>query len=121
MFKQLRKVDNLANIESEVRKINFTSDNEPFMSDKGFLENVCEELKINLLQVIDPNRRFKFLNLKALLQRFPPAESSEDIHKLIPKEFDLYQLAKLNEEQLEKGLENFWIDTLLNKDTKLRT
>jgi len=50
-----------------------------------------------------------------------PAESSEDIQKLIPKEFDLYQLAKLNEEQLEKGLENFWIDTLLNKDTKLRT
>jgi len=58
--------------------------------------------------------------LKALLQCFPPAESSEDIQKLIPKEFDLYQLAKLNEEQLKKGLEDFWIETLLNKDTKIK-
>jgi len=58
--------------------------------------------------------------LEALLQCFPSAESSEDIQKLIPKEFDQYQLAKLNEEQLEKGLETFWIETLLNKDTKFK-
>jgi len=45
MFKQLIKVDNLANIESEVRKINLTSDNESFMSDDVFLENVCDKLR----------------------------------------------------------------------------
>jgi len=56
---------------------------------RGFLKT-CEELKIYLPQVIDPNRRFKFLNLKALFQCFPPpAESSEDTQKPIPKEFDL--------------------------------
>jgi len=47
------------------------------------LLKTCEELEINLLQVIDSNRGFKFLNLKALIQCFPPPESSEDIQAKI--------------------------------------
>jgi len=37
----------------------------------------CLERNIEYLEALDPKKRFKFLNVKQLLESFPPVESNE--------------------------------------------